>query len=57
MSTAKTVISGDGTPIACLAQRRGPVVPVMPGQGHVAMDTGTELFTAEVIRLLEVTTT
>jgi pimeloyl-ACP methyl ester carboxylesterase len=25
---------------------------VMPGQGHVAMDTGTELFTTEVLRFL-----
>jgi pimeloyl-ACP methyl ester carboxylesterase len=29
-------------------------VVVMPGQGHVAMDTGTELFTAEVLRFLGV---
>jgi pimeloyl-ACP methyl ester carboxylesterase len=27
-------------------------VVVMPGQGHVAMDTGTDLFTAEVLRFL-----
>jgi pimeloyl-ACP methyl ester carboxylesterase len=26
---------------------------VMPGQGHVAMDTGTELFVTEVLRFLE----
>jgi hypothetical protein len=25
---------------------------VMPGQGHVAMNTGTELFTTEVLRFL-----
>lgn len=28
-------------------------VAVMPGQGHVAMDTGTEQFTAEVLGFLE----
>jgi len=28
-------------------------IVVMPGQGHVAMDTGTDLFTTEVIRFLE----
>jgi len=28
---------------------------VMPGQRHAAMDTGTELFTAEVLRFLEAT--
>jgi pimeloyl-ACP methyl ester carboxylesterase len=28
-------------------------IVVMPGQGHVAMDTGTELFTTEVVRFLE----
>lgn len=27
-------------------------VVVMPGQGHVAMDTGTDLFTGEVLRFL-----
>jgi pimeloyl-ACP methyl ester carboxylesterase len=27
-------------------------VIVMPGQGHVAMDTGTQLFTGEVLRFL-----
>jgi pimeloyl-ACP methyl ester carboxylesterase len=26
---------------------------VMPGQGHAAMDTGTDLFTKEVLRFLE----
>jgi hypothetical protein len=26
---------------------------VMDGQGHAAMDTGTELFTTEVLRFLE----
>jgi pimeloyl-ACP methyl ester carboxylesterase len=25
---------------------------VMPGQGHAAMDTGTDLFTTEVLRFL-----
>ena len=30
-------------------------VVVMPGQGHVAMDTGTELFVAEVTRFVEAT--
>ena len=28
-------------------------IVVMPGQGHVAMDTGTDLFTMEVLRFLE----
>ena len=28
-------------------------VVVMAGQGHVAMDTGTDLFTAEVLRFTE----
>ncbi len=28
-------------------------IVVMPGQGHVAMDTGTDLFTTEVLRFLE----
>ncbi|HSL00928.1 MAG TPA: alpha/beta hydrolase [Rubrobacteraceae bacterium] len=28
-------------------------IVVMPGQGHAAMDTGTELFTTEVLRFLE----
>jgi pimeloyl-ACP methyl ester carboxylesterase len=28
-------------------------IVVMAGQGHVAMDTGTDLFTAEVLRFLE----
>jgi pimeloyl-ACP methyl ester carboxylesterase len=28
-------------------------IVVMPNQGHVAMDTGTELFTTEVLRFLE----
>ena len=28
-------------------------IVVMPGQGHVAMDTATELFTTEVLRFLE----
>jgi pimeloyl-ACP methyl ester carboxylesterase len=28
-------------------------IVVMPGQGHVAMDTGTDLFTAEVLRFTE----
>jgi pimeloyl-ACP methyl ester carboxylesterase len=28
-------------------------IVVMPGQGHVAMDTGTDLFTTEVVRFLE----
>jgi pimeloyl-ACP methyl ester carboxylesterase len=27
-------------------------IVVMPGQGHAAMDTGTDLFTAEVLRFL-----
>jgi len=27
---------------------------VMPGQQHAAMDTGTQLFTAAVLRFLEV---
>ena len=26
---------------------------VMPGQGHAAMDTGTDLFTSEVLRFVE----
>jgi hypothetical protein len=26
---------------------------VMAGQGHAAMDTGTELFTTEVLRFVE----
>ena len=30
-------------------------VVVMPGQRHAAMDTGTELFTAEVLSFLEAT--
>lgn len=30
-------------------------VVVMPGQRHAAMDTGTELFTSEVLRFLEAT--
>jgi pimeloyl-ACP methyl ester carboxylesterase len=28
-------------------------IVVMAGQGHLAMDTGTELFTTEVLRFLE----
>lgn len=28
-------------------------VVIMPGQAHVAMDTGTDLFTSEVVRFLE----
>jgi pimeloyl-ACP methyl ester carboxylesterase len=28
-------------------------IVVMPGQGHAAMDTGTDLFTTEVIRFVE----
>lgn len=28
-------------------------IVVMAGQGHVAMDTGTDLFTTEVLRFLE----
>ncbi len=28
-------------------------IVVMPGQGHAAMDTGTDLFTAEVLRFLK----
>ncbi len=28
-------------------------IVVMPGQGHAAMDTGTELFTTEVLRFVE----
>jgi pimeloyl-ACP methyl ester carboxylesterase len=28
-------------------------IVVMPGQGHVAMDTGTDLFTAQVLRFTE----
>jgi pimeloyl-ACP methyl ester carboxylesterase len=32
----------------------GCKVLVMPGQGHVAMDTGTELFTTEVLRFVAV---
>ena len=31
-------------------------VVVMPGQGHSAMDTGTDLFTAEALRFLEADT-
>jgi pimeloyl-ACP methyl ester carboxylesterase len=27
-------------------------IVVMPGQGHAAMDTGTDLFAAEVLRFL-----
>jgi hypothetical protein len=27
-------------------------IVVMPGQGHVAMNTGTELFTTEVLQFL-----
>jgi pimeloyl-ACP methyl ester carboxylesterase len=27
-------------------------IVVMPGQGHAAMDTGTDLFTMEVVRFL-----
>ena len=27
-------------------------IVVMPGQGHAAMDTGTDLFTTEVVRFL-----
>jgi hypothetical protein len=27
-------------------------IAVMAGQGHVAMDTGTDLFTTEVLRFL-----
>jgi hypothetical protein len=30
-------------------------IVVMDGQGHSAMDTGTDLFTAEVLRFLEAT--
>jgi pimeloyl-ACP methyl ester carboxylesterase len=28
-------------------------IVVMPGQGHAAMDTGTDLFTTEVLRSVE----
>ena len=28
-------------------------IVVMAGQGHAAMDTGTELFTTEVLRFVE----
>lgn len=34
------------------AALRDATIAVMPGQGHAAMDTGTEVFTTEVLRFL-----
>ena len=54
------VLSGGESPAALrkAAQAVDETLPdsrivVMAGQGHAAMDTGTELFTSEVIRLVE----
>jgi pimeloyl-ACP methyl ester carboxylesterase len=53
------LLRGDQSPpaFAAAAETAAAALPdsrlvVMPGQGHVAMDTGTELFTAEVLRFL-----
>jgi pimeloyl-ACP methyl ester carboxylesterase len=54
------VLSGGDSPSAL--RKAGEVVDealpdsrlvVMSGQGHAAMDTGTELFTTEVLRFVE----
>ena len=54
------VLSGDESPAALrkAAEAVDETLPdsrivVMAGQGHAAMDTGTELFTSEVIRFVE----
>ena len=51
------MLSGGDSPAAlreavdeALAKSR---IIVMPGHGHAAMDTGTELFTTEVLRFVE----
>jgi pimeloyl-ACP methyl ester carboxylesterase len=56
------LLSGGDSPAAFLkaAEAVDGALPdsrivVMPGQGHSAMDTGTDLFTAEVLRFLEAT--
>ena len=54
------MLSGDESPVALrkAAEAVDETLPdsrivVMAGQGHAAMDTGTELFTSEVIRFVE----
>jgi pimeloyl-ACP methyl ester carboxylesterase len=53
------LLRGDQSPppFAAAAEMAEEALPdcrivVLAGQGHVAMDTGTELFTAEVLRFL-----
>ena len=52
------LVGGDSPPfLKAGSETLQPVLPncktiVMPGQQHAAMDTGTELFTAEVLRFL-----
>jgi pimeloyl-ACP methyl ester carboxylesterase len=53
------LLSGGDSPTALrkAAEAANEALPdsrivVMPGQGHAAMDTGTDLFTTEVLRFL-----
>jgi pimeloyl-ACP methyl ester carboxylesterase len=48
--SADTFAEGERAVARALPNSR---IVVMPGQGHVAMDTATDLFTTEVIRFLE----
>ncbi len=59
LSVPTLLLSGEDSPDYMAASDKAvdEVLPdsrivVMRGQGHVAMDTGTELFTAEVLRFL-----
>jgi pimeloyl-ACP methyl ester carboxylesterase len=62
LATPALVMAGGESPVALrkAAEAVDEALPdsrlvVMEGQGHAAMDTGTALFTAEVLRFLEAT--
>jgi pimeloyl-ACP methyl ester carboxylesterase len=62
LATPALVLAGGESPVALrkAAEAVDEALPdsrlvVMEGQGHAAMDTGTALFTAEVLRFLEAT--
>jgi pimeloyl-ACP methyl ester carboxylesterase len=62
LATPALLLAGGDSPVALrkAAGAVGEALPdsrlvVMDGQGHSAMDTGTDLFTAEVLRFLEAT--
>jgi pimeloyl-ACP methyl ester carboxylesterase len=59
LSTPTLVLEGSDTPAFLKAADKAvdetlpnSRIVVMPGQGHAAIDTGTDLFTTEVVRFL-----